>query len=67
MSQKVEVMCDRCDKEITDYDIKISSAKIHLWGVGEHRSYQPQRIDLCVKCYSDLVSFLEGGPYEQPD
>lgn len=67
MSQKIEVMCDRCGKEITDYDIKISSAKIHLWGVGEPRSYAGQRIDLCVQCYSALVSFLEGGPYEQPD
>ncbi len=59
MSQKTEVFCDRCGREITDYDIKISSAKIHLWGVGEPRSYGGQRIDLCVECYNRFVDFLE--------
>jgi len=61
MSQKIEVNCDRCGVEITDYDIKISSAKIHLWGVGVPRSYGGQRIDLCVRCYEGFVNFLENG------
>ena len=64
MSQKIEVNCDRCGREITDYDIKTSSAKIHLWGVGEPRSYVGQRMDLCVACYEQFIEFLEGGPKE---
>ncbi|MBR2388137.1 MAG: hypothetical protein IKB02_09845 [Clostridia bacterium] len=61
MSQKVEVVCDRCGREITSYDIKISSAKIQLWAVGEHRSMPGQRIDLCEDCYEKFVNFIEGG------
>ena len=61
MSQKVEVICDRCGKEIASYDIKISSAKIHLWGVGENRTSPGQRIDLCPECYEEFVRFLDGG------
>lgn len=61
MSQKIEVLCDRCGKEISGYDIKISSAKIHLWGVGENRTSAGQRIDLCPDCYEEFVNFMEGG------
>lgn len=61
MAQKVEVICDRCGKEISRYyDIKNSSAKIQLWGVGEYRASGGQRIDLCEDCYCDFVSFLDG-------
>lgn len=61
MAQKVEVICDRCGKEISGYyDIKNSSAKIQLWGVGEYRASGGQRIDLCEDCYCDFVSFLDG-------
>ncbi len=61
MSQKVEIVCDRCGREIVSYDIKISSAKIHLWSVGENRTSAGQRIDLCEECYDKFVNFLEGG------
>jgi hypothetical protein len=62
MSQKVEVICDRCGKMISLYqDIKNSSAKIQLWGVGEYRASGGQRIDLCEDCYCEFVTFLEGG------
>lgn len=61
MSQKVEIMCDRCGKEIIGYDIKISSAKIHLWSVGELRTSSGQRIDLCEECFEKFINFLEGG------
>ena len=61
MSQKVEVTCDRCGKMISLYqDIKNSSAKIQLWGIGEYRASGGQRIDFCEDCYIDFVSFLEG-------
>ena len=61
MSQKTVVLCDRCGREIPGYlDIKNVSAKIQLWGVGEHRSRCGQRIDLCEDCYCDFVSFLDG-------
>jgi hypothetical protein len=62
MSQKVEIICDRCGNEISRYyDIKNASAKIQLWGVGEYRASGGQRIDLCEDCYADFVMFLEGG------
>ena len=60
MSRKTEILCDRCGEEIPGYDIKISSARIDLWGVGVPRSYGGQRIDLCESCYQDFISFLEG-------
>ena len=61
MSQKVEVQCDRCGKEISGYyDIKNETAKIHLWKVGDYRASGGQRIDLCSDCYLDFVSFMEG-------
>ena len=59
-----EVVCDRCGKtrELrTKNDIIISFAKIDLWQVAQHRTDAPQRIDLCEDCFSDFVSFLEGG------
>lgn len=60
MAQKIEVVCDRCGKEIPRYyDIKNVSAKIQLWGIGEYRASGGQRIDLCEDCYIDFVSFLE--------
>ena len=61
MSRKTEVICDRCGREITAYDIKISSARIDIWGLGGPRSYQGQRIDLCPECYQKFVDFMEGG------
>ena len=60
MAQRIEVLCDRCGKEIKSYDIKISSAKIQLWGVGKYRIGPGQRIDLCEECYVDFIKFLEG-------
>lgn len=61
MARKTTVSCDRCGREIDSYDIKMSSARIDLWGVGEPRSYTAQRIDLCCECYEGFVGFLEGG------
>lgn len=62
MSQKVEIICDRCGNEISRYyDIKNASAKIQLWGVGEYRASGGQRIDLCEYCYADFIMFLERG------
>lgn len=54
MSRKIEVNCDRCGKDITSYDIKISSARIDLWGIAIPRSYPGQRIDLCEDCSKDV-------------
>ena len=61
MSRKTEVLCDRCGKEISSYDIKISSARIDLWSPGVPRSYGGQRIDLCEDCFEEFTCFLEGG------
>lgn len=59
MSRRTEVICDRCGKEIIDYDIKISSARLDIWGLGVPRSYSGQRIDLCQECYEQFVDFME--------
>ena len=59
MSKKTQVFCDRCGKEISAYDIKISSARIDLWGIGTPRSYPGQRIDLCQECFQQFINFLE--------
>lgn len=61
MSQKIETLCDRCGNEISRYcDIKNASAKIQLWKVGEARTSQGQRIDLCEDCYIDFLRFMDG-------
>lgn len=57
-----KVTCDRCGKSemlITKNDIIILFAKIDLWGVGQHRTEAPQRMDLCEKCFQKFVNFLE--------
>lgn len=59
---RTEVQCDRCGKiqELhTKNDIIISFAKIDLWGVGQHRTEAPQKIDLCESCFEKFVNFLE--------
>ena len=59
MSRKIEVKCDRCGKEISSYDIKISSARIDIWAPGTPRSYSSDRLDFCEECYQKFVDFLE--------
>ena len=59
--RKTTVTCDRCGKEINSYDIKISSARLDLWGPGVSRTYGAQRIDLCLGCHEEFVNFLERG------
>ena len=57
-----EVICNRCGKKktlVTKNDIMISFAKIDLWGVGQHRTDAPQRIDLCESCYEKFINYLE--------
>ena len=67
MSSRREVICDRCGSVIINLDrcgnnmAKEYSAKIHYWGVGQHRSYGEQRIDLCVECANKFVEFIENG------
>ncbi len=56
--QKSEVICDRCLVEITDWNLKRSSAKINLWGIGDNRTNYPQRIDLCERCYDAFIVFM---------
>ena len=66
MSQKRELVCDRCGREIINLDrcgasmLKEFSAKIHYWPVGTPRSYGEQRIDLCEECADKFVKFMEG-------
>ena len=62
--QRNEIVCDRCGETKmlrTKNDIIISFAKIDLWGIGQHRTNTPQRIDFCEKCYEEFINFLDGG------
>lgn len=59
MSKIETVLCDRCGKELTAFNLPQVSAKIELWGIGERRSGLSQRIDLCEDCYADFIKFLE--------
>ncbi len=59
MSRKTEVLCDRCGKEISAYDIKLSSARIDIWAPGTPRSYTAERIDFCEECYQKFIDFFE--------
>lgn len=61
---RTEVKCDRCGsgQELhTKNDIIISFARIDLWGVGQHRTEAPQKMDLCESCFQKFVNFLESG------
>ena len=66
--QKNEIICDKCGRKTqtlgTKNDVISLYARIDLWGVGKHRSYSPQRIDLCKTCYEKFVTFLEEGEQE---
>ena len=60
--RRTEVKCDRCgaSKELrTKNDIIISFARIDLWGIGQHRTEAPQKMDLCESCFQKFVNFLE--------
>ena len=59
MARKVEINCDRCGKEISAYDIKISSARIDIWAPGVARSWSGDRLDFCEECYQRFIDFLE--------
>ena len=59
MSKVETVICDRCGKELTSYNLTQVSARIELWGIGERRSGASQRIDLCEDCYNAFITFME--------
>ena len=56
MGRKIEIVCDKCGKEIDAYNQKNVAAKIVLWDVGVNRYNGGQRIDFCEECF---VHFLE--------
>lgn len=62
-----EIVCDKCECAISSHNTKEESAKLQLWGPGEYRGTQGQRIDLCMKCYLDLVKFLENKDIAGPE
>ena len=64
MSRPEVIICNKCGKEIATWRATECSAKIQLWGVGEHRYGNFQRIDLCEECYEKFVAFLESGSEE---
>lgn len=61
MSKKTCVVCDFCGTDISPFKTKEESALIRLWPPNDYRTSSGQRIDLCVRCYNNFVSFLESG------
>ena len=59
MSKIETIICDRCGKEISAYNLTQVSARIDFWGIGERRSGPSQRIDLCEDCCTEFIRFLE--------
>ena len=62
MSKVETIICDKCGKELTainNAQISKTSARIDLYPIGQPRTYQSQRIDLCEECYEEFISFLE--------
>ena len=54
--------CNKCGKDIPCYNnmaITENSALIQVYGVGERRTSQPQRIDLCPDCYQKFINWFE--------
>ena len=64
--RKTEFSCNRCGADIgpewgcNNHNVRFTSAKLFIWGVGEPRSYGGTKIDLCPECYEKLLEFLEG-------
>lgn len=61
MSKITKITCDRCGRELLSASkfsspstLKDTTAKITLWGVGESKTSNGQRIDLCEDCYNDF-------------
>ena len=58
-----KMTCDRCGAEIpcwANYIITENSARIALWGMGQPRSNDGQRFDLCPECFEQFINWLEG-------
>lgn len=59
MGRRIELVCDKCGKEIPPYNQKEVSAKIVLWDIGVNRYNEGQRIDLCEDCYPLFLEMYE--------
>ena len=63
--KKTTYICNRCERElgpeygVTNHNLRFTSARIVMWGVGEHRSMGGEQIDLCPICYNEFLEFLE--------
>ena len=63
--KKITYSCNRCGRELgpeygcTNHNLRFTSARIVLWGVGEHRSMSGEQIDLCPECNNEFLEFLE--------
>lgn len=57
MAKRVQMTYDRCGQEINGYDIKISSAKLDLWGVGT-----PKAVFLSVAGMVNLLPSADVAP-----
>ena len=67
MSRVEKIFCDRCGKElafVNNVQLSKQSARIDLYAIGERRTCQSQRIDLCEDCYEEFINFLENGNEE---
>ena len=58
MSQKIQIICDRCGAEIIN---ATNSSQMTFWGLGEPRSEIGKRIDFCIECHKGFIKFLKEG------
>ncbi len=53
-----KIICDRCEKEITNEDVEMGAYIniTHDHGYGSDRDGETDDIDLCEKCWCEVVS-----------
>lgn len=59
MGRKIELVCDKCGIAINPYHQKEMSAKIVLWGIGDYRYNEGQRIDFCDECFEKFIDMYD--------
>lgn len=56
----VDVLCDRCGKSCLD-DIGMNHEYAEIkatWGYGSNKDCQQHKIEICEKCYDEMISTL---------
>ena len=62
MGRRIELVCDKCGKELTainNAQISQKSARLDLYPIGQPRTYPSQRIDFCEDCFCRFLEMYE--------